>query len=81
MTIYEFIEMNNNEDVVYSVFDCNTGELVCIATEEAENALTLSRDDLLYSDYADYEICSMDMWVDNGKIHIEFNIEVDEEEF
>lgn len=81
MTIYEFIDMNNNNyDVVYSLFDCNTEELVSVATDEAENALTLSADDLRYSDYADYEICSIDMWLDNGKIHIEFNIEIDEEE-
>ena len=39
-----------------------------------------SADDLIYSGYADYEIGSMDMWVDNGKIHIEFNIAVEDEE-
>lgn len=80
MTIYEFVEMNNNEDVVYSLFDCNIGEVVFVATEEVENALLLSRDDLLDSDYSDYDICSVDMWIDRDEIHIEFNIEIDEEE-
>ena len=81
MTIYDFLEtVNDNYDMVFTLFDCNTGELVMVATDEAENAIELSRDDLLMSDYADYEIGSMDMWVDKGRIHIEFNIEVEEEE-
>jgi hypothetical protein len=82
MTIYEFLEtVNDNSNIVFTLFDCNSGKLVFVATEEAENALDLSHDDLLYSDYTDYEIGSMDMWVnDAGQIHIEFNIEVEEEE-
>jgi hypothetical protein len=82
MTIYEFLEtVNDNYDMVFTLFDCNSGELMFVATEEAESALDLSRDDLLCSDYADYEICSMDMWVsDAHQIHIEFNIEVEKEE-
>lgn len=82
MTIYDFIEtVNEGSDVIYTLFDCNTEEVVSVATDESENTIELSRDDLLYSDYADYEIGSMDMWIDNGRIHIEFNIEIDEEEF
>jgi hypothetical protein len=53
-----------------------------MATDEAENTCEFGRDDLLYSDYADYEICSMDMWVEkDGRIHIEFNIEIDEDDY
>lgn len=75
MTIYDFLEMvNDNYDTVFSLFDCNTEDLVTMATE-------FSRDDLLLSEYVDYEICSVDMWIDKGRIHIEFNIEVEEEEF
>ena len=81
MTIYDFLEtVNDNYEMVFTLFDCNTGELVMVVTDEAENAIELSRDDLLMSDYADYEIGSMDIWVDKGRIHIEFNIEVEEEE-
>lgn len=81
MTIYDFFEtLNDNFEMVFTLFDCNSEELVFMATEVAENTCEFSRDDLMYSEYADYEIGSMDMWVDNGKIHIEFNIEVDEEE-
>lgn len=82
MTIYDFLEIfNENYETIFTLFDCNSEELVSIDTDEFENVTELSLDDLKYSDYADYEICSMDMWVDNGNIHIEFNIEVDEEDF
>jgi hypothetical protein len=81
MTIYEFFEtLNDNFEMVFTLFDCNSEELVFMATEVAENTCEFSRDDLMYSEYADYEIGSMDMWVDGGKIHIEFNIEIDEED-
>jgi hypothetical protein len=80
MTIYEFIEsINEGSDVIYTLFDCNTEDLVSVVTDEDENTTELDRDELLYSKYADYEIGSTDMWVDKGRIHIEFNIEVDEE--
>lgn len=81
MTIYDFIEaVNEGSDVIYTLFDCNKEELVFMATDEAENTCEFNRDDLLYSEYADYEICSVDMWAKNGIIHIEFNIEVEEED-
>ena len=51
-----------------------------VATDESENAMELSRDDLLFSEYADYEVGGMDVWIDKGRVHIEFNIEVDEED-
>lgn len=82
MTIYEFLEtVNDNFNTVFTLFDCNLGDLVSIDTDEAENVTVLGRDDLLYSKYADYEIGSMDMWVDDDRsIHIEFNIEIEEED-
>jgi hypothetical protein len=83
MTIYEFLEtLNDNYNTVFTLFDCNSEDLVFMATEEAENTCEFGRNDLLYSDYADYNIYGMDMWVnDNGMIHIEFNIEVEEDEY
>jgi hypothetical protein len=81
MTIYEFIDsINEGSDITYTLFDLNTEDVVFMATDEAENTCEFNRDDLLYSEYADYEICSTDMWIDKGGIHIEFNIEIDEEE-
>lgn len=81
MTIYDFIEaVNEGGDVIYTLFDCNKEDIVFMATDEAENTCEFNRDDLLFSEYADYEICSVDMWAKNGIIHIEFNIEVEEED-
>ena len=82
MTINEFLEtVNDNYSTVFTLFDCNSEDVVSMDTDEAENITELSRSDLWYSEYADYEICSMDMWIDNDQIHIEFNIEIEEEEF
>lgn len=81
MTIYDFIEsINEGSDVIYTLFDCNAEDVVFMATDEAENTCEFNRDDLLYSEYADYSIGSVDMWIDKGRIHIEFNIEIEEEE-
>ena len=82
MTIYDIVEtITEGSDVIYTLFDCNSQEVLMVATDESENAMELSRDDLLFSEYADYEVGGMDVWIDNGKIHIEFNIDVDEEDF
>lgn len=81
MTIYDIVEaITEGSDVIYTLFDCNSQEVLMVATDESENAIELSRDDLLFSDYADYEVRGMDVWIDKGRIHIEFNIEVDEED-
>lgn len=83
MTIYDFIEtLNEGSDVVYTLFNLNTEEVVFMATDEADSTCEFNRDDLLYSECSDYEICSMDMWIDKEQniIHIEFNIEIEEEE-
>lgn len=84
MTIYDFIEaLNENNITVFTLFDCNSEDVVFMATDESDNTCELSRDDLLFSEYADYEICSIDMWFekDKDRIHIELNIEIEEEEF
>ena len=81
MTIYEFIEaINEGSDIIYTIFDCNAEEVVSMDTDEFEDATEFSGDDLLFSKYADYEIGSVDMWASKGVIHIEFNIEVEEED-
>ena len=75
MTIYDFMEMvNDNFEMVFRLFDCNTEDLVCI-----DGDCEFTRSFLLYSDYAYCEICSVDMWVEDGEIHIEFNVEIEEE--
>ena len=82
MTIYDIVEsITEGSNIVYTLFDCNSQEILMVVTDESENAIELSRDDLLYSNYADYEVGGMDVWIDKGRVHIEFNIDVDEKEF
>ena len=82
MTIYDIVEsITEGSNIVYTLFDCNSQEVLIVVTDESENAIELSRDDLLYSNYADYEVGGMDVWIDKGRVHIEFNIDVDEEVF
>lgn len=83
MTIYEFLEtLNDNYDTVFTLFDCNSEDLVSVDTDETGITTELSRCDLWYSKYADCEIGSMDMWVEkDGRIHIEFNIEIKKDEY
>ena len=82
MTIYDIVEsITEGSDIVYTLFDCNSQEVLMVATDESENAIELSRDDLLFSDYADCEVGGIDVWIDKGRIHIEFNIDVDEEDY
>ena len=82
MTVYDIVEaITEGSDVIYTLFDCNSQDVLMVVTDESENAIELSRDDLLFSDYADYEVGGMDVWIDKGRTHIEFNIDVDEKEF
>lgn len=81
MTIYDFVDsITDAWNIVFTLFDCNTEELVSVCTDEGIKT-QLEASELLYSEYADYEIGGTDMWIDNDKIHIEFNIEIDEEDF
>ena len=80
MTIYDFVNsITDCWNIVFTLFDCNAEELVSIDTDDGIKT-QLDATELLYSGYEDYEIGGTDMWIDNGQIHIEFNIEVDEEE-
>lgn len=81
MTIYDFIDsITDAWNIIFTLFDCNTEALVIVNTDDGEK-VRLEATELLYSKYADYEIGGIDMWIDEGKIHIEFNIEIDEEDF
>ena len=56
MTIYEYLELLNNYEMICSLFNCTTEELVAIDGET-----NFGRYELIQSDYADYEIGSMDI--------------------
>jgi hypothetical protein len=82
MTIFEFIESINNDDIVFTIFNCDTEELVSMRLDDGSFTTEFNRDDLLYGDYGDISIGGTDMWVEsNGRIHIEFNVDIDEDEY
>lgn len=82
MTIYDFASIINDcELIVFKIFDCNAENCVFVSDDEDDIREEFSIDELLDSPYADLEIGSMDMWKQNGKIYIEFNVEIDEENY
>ena len=80
MNIYDFVNMINDcENVIFKVFDCNSENCVFVSDDEDDTREEFNVDELLDSEYADLEFYSMDMWMDKGKIYIEFNVEIEEE--
>ena len=82
MNIYDFIQMiNDTYNVVFKVFDCNTENCVFISDDEDEIGTEFTADMLLDSKYADLEFYSIDMWMDKGKIYLELNVDIEEDDF
>ena len=82
MNIYDFIQMiNDTYNVVFKVFDCNTENCVFVSDDEDETGTEFTADMLLDSKYADLEFYSIDMWMDKGKIYLELNVDIEEEDF
>ena len=82
MSIYDFIQMiNDTENVVFKVFDYNSENCVFVTDDEDDTREEFNIDELLDSKYADCEIGSMDMWMDKGRIYIEFNVDIEEDDF
>jgi len=80
MNIYDFVNMINDcENVVFTIFDCNSENCVFVSDDEDDTREEFNIDELLDSKYADYEVGSMDMWMHKGQIYIEFNIDIEEE--
>lgn len=82
MNIYDFIEaINDTWNIVFKLFDCETENCVFVTDDEDETRTEFTAEELLDSKYADLEYGSMDMWVADGKIYIEFNVDIDEDNF
>ena len=82
MNIYDFVNMINDcENVVFKIFDCNTENCVFVTDDEDDTREEFNVDELLDSKYADLEFYSIDMWMDNGKIYLELNVDIEEDDF
>ena len=43
MTVYDIVEaITEGSDVIYTLFDCNSQEVLMVVTDESENAIELS---------------------------------------
>ena len=80
MTIYDFVNsITDTSNIIFTVFDCTKEDL--ISMDDHEEVYAMSAGDLLDLIYSDYEIGGTDIWIENdGRIHIEFNIEIEEED-
>lgn len=82
MNIYDFVNMINDcENVVFKVFDCNSGNCVFVTDDEDDTRKEFNVDELLDSKYADLEFHSIDMWMNKGKIYLELNVDIEEDDF
>ena len=82
MNIYNFIQMiNDTYNVVFKIFDCNTENCVFVTDDEDDTREEFNVDELLDSKYADLEFYSIDMWMDKGKIYLELNVDIEEDDF
>lgn len=84
MNIYDFLEtVNDAYNIIFKVFDCNTENCVFITDDEDETDTEFTYEELRDSKYADLEYGSMDIWMDfeRCKIFIEFNVDIDAEDF
>jgi hypothetical protein len=73
--------INDPYNVVFKIFDCNTENCVFVSDDEDETGTEFTADMLLDSKYADLEFYSIDMWMNNGKIYLELNVDIDEEDY
>lgn len=82
MSIYDFLCLINDcENIIFKIFDVDSENCLFLSEDEDDDCVEWTIDDLIWHDYANLEIGSMDMWLDKGKIYIEFNVEIDEEDF
>ena len=82
MTVYEMLDMCNQlYDTRIRIFDCNSEEIIFDSDKLDPNEDILT--EIYLSDKANYEVGSYDLYLDNGVINLEMNIEYepdDEEE-
>lgn len=89
-SVYWFLSMATdlNETHIVTIFDCESGTVVWNSDDhwvfdDDDNSNYQACDILLevgYSKFGDYEIDSYDLYEENGRIHLEINISIEEDE-
>ena len=79
MTVMDFLENANDlSGIRVRIFDCNSEEIICDSDNMDENEDILM--EIYLSSYAYYEVGSYDLYLHNGVIHLELNIDDEPEE-
>lgn len=80
MTIYDYVELITDcENIVFTIFNLSGEGLMLVNTDDGDKT-ELIAEELLWSTCADYEIGGIDVWVKDGKAHMEFNVDVEEDD-
>ena len=79
MTVRDLLELcNDASDIRLRIFDCNSEDIIFDSDklDEYEDAVS----EIIFSDMADYEVGSYDLYLHNGVINFEINIDYESEE-
>lgn len=79
MTVRDMLELcNDASDIRIRIFDCNSEDIIFDSDklDEYDDAVS----EIIFSDMADYEVGSYDLYLHNGVINFEINIDYEPEE-
>ena len=79
MTVRDLLELcNDASEIRLRIFDCNSEDIVFDSDklDEYDDAVS----EIIFSDFADYKVGSYDLYLHNGIINLEINIEYEPEE-
>lgn len=79
MTVRDMLELcNDASNVRLRIFDCNSEDIIFDSDKIDEFDDPVS--EIIFSDMADYEVGSYDIYLHNGVINFEINIDYEPEE-
>lgn len=79
MTVYDMLELcNDTSNIHIRIFDCDSEEIIFDSDKLSEDEDPVT--ELYMSAMGDHEVCSYDLYLHNGVINFEINIDYDEEE-
>lgn len=79
MTVRDMLELcNDASDIRIKIYDFNSEKVIFDSDklDKYDDAVS----EIIFSDMADYEISSYDLYLHNGAINLEINIEYDPED-
>lgn len=76
MTVYDMLELcNDTSNIRIRIFDCESEQIIFDSDNLTDNEDPIM--EVYCSDMADYEVGSYDLYLHNGVINLEINIDYD----